>query len=162
MLTRKWLNLTMVFLEYTYQCVATIITIKLTVDSGLLKTIIFYPFQQWVPKLSTVFHLVPQGRDLLCGLIEEIKHMLMSKYVALCDRSSASEIIYDDECISCVIVCGPAVKSLRRGKRIVGGMPGYYGKWPWMTSLIFNNSHYCAGSILGRKWIVTTSHCFHG
>ena len=42
------------------------------------------------------------------------------------------------------------------------GAPAYEGKWPWLAALIFNNSQYCAGSILDNKWIVTTAHCFHG
>lgn len=49
----------------------------------------------------------------------------------------------------------------RRGRRVVGGNVSVAGKWPWIATLIVNNSHYCAGSIVAKKWIVTTSHCFH-
>ncbi|CAB3996032.1 transmembrane protease serine 11D-like [Paramuricea clavata] len=49
-----------------------------------------------------------------------------------------------------------------REKRIVGGTPVTKpGKWPWIATLVFNQTHYCSGSIIDKKWIVTTAHCFH-
>jgi secreted trypsin-like serine protease len=48
-----------------------------------------------------------------------------------------------------------------REKRIVGGK-AVPGKWPWIATLIHNQTQYCSGSIINRKWIVTTAHCFHG
>ncbi|XP_076763344.1 trypsin-like [Xylocopa sonorina] len=47
--------------------------------------------------------------------------------------------------------------------RIVGGSEAEQGKYPWQVSLqwglISSFSHFCGGSILNSKWVVTAGHC---
>ncbi|XP_029455857.1 ovochymase-1 [Rhinatrema bivittatum] len=43
--------------------------------------------------------------------------------------------------------------------RVVGGVPAPYGSWPWIVSLQNNNQHYCGGTLISNKYIVTAAHC---
>ena len=64
-------------------------------------------------------------------------------------------------CDLLVVNARPSIK--HRQKRIVGGKPiKEPGKWPWIATLWYNKTHYCGGSIIDKKWIVTTAHCFNG
>ena len=51
-----------------------------------------------------------------------------------------------------------------RQKRIVGGSEAKPNSWPWQVDLlrVVNGSanHYCGGSLIDRKWVVTSAHCF--
>ncbi|XP_031594200.1 ovochymase-2 isoform X4 [Oreochromis aureus] len=53
-------------------------------------------------------------------------------------------------------VCNPMVSSLR----VVGGTEAMYGSHPWLVSLQNRGSHFCGGSILSDRWIMTAAHCF--
>ena len=54
-----------------------------------------------------------------------------------------------------------------RNMRIIGGKPAFPGQFPWAVSLRkrvgssnkFN--HYCAGSLITAKHVVTAAHCLH-
>lgn len=50
-----------------------------------------------------------------------------------------------------------------RPKRIVGGRAAAINSWPWIVSFVKKNNNslqYCAGSLIGPDWILTTAHCF--
>ncbi|XP_037623636.1 ovochymase-2-like [Sebastes umbrosus] len=53
-------------------------------------------------------------------------------------------------------VWSPTVHSLR----VVGGAEATDGSHPWLVSLQNRGSHFCAGSILTDRWIMTAAHCF--
>jgi len=46
-----------------------------------------------------------------------------------------------------------------KSTRIIGGVDAIPGAWPWIASLQFRNSHFCGGTLLSPKWVLTASHC---
>lgn len=45
---------------------------------------------------------------------------------------------------------------------IVGGTPANAGEFPYQIQLLYYDSHYCGGSIVGPSTIVTAAHCVYG
>lgn len=43
--------------------------------------------------------------------------------------------------------------------RIVGGFEIDIRQAPWQVSLHTDGSHFCGGSIIGDKWVLTAAHC---
>ncbi|KAM4677967.1 ovochymase-1 [Discoglossus pictus] len=44
--------------------------------------------------------------------------------------------------------------------RVVGGLPAPYMSWPWLASLqTKKRKHFCAGTFLNNKWLLTAAHC---
>ncbi|WP_052379891.1 MULTISPECIES: trypsin-like serine protease [unclassified Pseudoalteromonas] len=43
--------------------------------------------------------------------------------------------------------------------KIVGGEPVTDNSRPWMTSLQYNNQHFCGASLISDTWVLTAAHC---
>jgi secreted trypsin-like serine protease len=44
--------------------------------------------------------------------------------------------------------------------KIIGGESAQQDTWGWIVSLRSGNSHFCGGSILNQRYIITAAHCF--
>ncbi|XP_044159464.1 prostasin-like [Bufo gargarizans] len=53
-------------------------------------------------------------------------------------------------------VCGSPVFS----RRIIGGTDAAEGAWPWQTSILYNWSPVCGGSLITTQWVLSAAHCF--
>ncbi|KAG8433547.1 hypothetical protein GDO86_017736 [Hymenochirus boettgeri] len=43
----------------------------------------------------------------------------------------------------------------------MGGMGAEKWEWPWQVSLRNGNQHFCGGSLITKKWIVSAAHCVY-
>ncbi|XP_025031439.1 acrosin-like, partial [Python bivittatus] len=72
---------------------------------------------------------------------------------------------YDDD-DTCTRVCGSRPLAISHGNllRIVGGTDTLPGTWPWAVSFQFPTRegfrHFCAGSLINSRWVVSTARCF--
>ncbi|XP_015249736.1 PREDICTED: tryptase-like [Cyprinodon variegatus] len=55
-------------------------------------------------------------------------------------------------------VCGIA----RQNHKIVGGEDASPKSWPWQVDLQRSGTHWCGGSLISKKWVLTAAHCVTG
>ncbi|KYN01157.1 Chymotrypsin-1 [Cyphomyrmex costatus] len=55
-----------------------------------------------------------------------------------------------------------ADESVQQITKIVGGKPANEGQFPYQASLRINDNHFCGGSVINNRWILTASHCLTG
>ncbi|XP_051830618.1 chymotrypsinogen B2-like [Antechinus flavipes] len=63
--------------------------------------------------------------------------------------------------VAAVSGCGvPAIEPvLNNILRIANGKDAVPGSWPWQVSLQRYGAHFCGGSLISNKWVVTATHC---
>ncbi|KAM9061124.1 chymotrypsinogen A-like [Sarcophilus harrisii] len=64
--------------------------------------------------------------------------------------------------VAAVSGCGvPAINTdLNSMFMIVNGQNAVPGSWPWQVSLQRRGNHFCGGSLISNKWVVTAAHCY--
>ncbi|KAF0296303.1 Ovochymase-2 [Amphibalanus amphitrite] len=56
--------------------------------------------------------------------------------------------------------CGQQQVLSGRG-RIVGGSGAYAGQLPWTVSIQLAGQHFCGGTLIGQRHVLSAAHCFH-
>ncbi|RZC43166.1 trypsin-1 [Asbolus verrucosus] len=54
---------------------------------------------------------------------------------------------------------GCGFKSVTRGGKIVGGTTADKGEFPWMVSITRRGGHFCGGTLISNKFVLTAGHC---
>ena len=44
----------------------------------------------------------------------------------------------------------------------MGGNTAEFNEYPWVVALLLKGHHYCAGSLISDKYVLTAGHCVRG
>ncbi|XP_068981423.1 chymotrypsin-2-like isoform X2 [Bombus flavifrons] len=58
-----------------------------------------------------------------------------------------------------IAILEASVASINEVPKIVGGSVAEDGQYPYQASLRYKNRHFCGGSILNERWVLTAAHC---
>ncbi|KAG8247486.1 hypothetical protein J6590_059921 [Homalodisca vitripennis] len=70
---------------------------------------------------------------------------------------TVNSVVYAEETNFANVDCGVS-RALRHG-RIVGGQDAAQGEFPWLVSLTRSGGHFCGGTIVNSRWVLTAAHC---
>ena len=45
--------------------------------------------------------------------------------------------------------------------RIVGGFEAAPSSWPWQVSFRDYDGHFCGGTLISSRWVISAAHCFY-
>ena len=54
------------------------------------------------------------------------------------------------------VECG---RPMMRQARIKGGNSAKVGEFPWLVSVRVNGGHFCGGSLINNRFVLTAAHC---
>ncbi|KAK2584857.1 hypothetical protein KPH14_006294 [Odynerus spinipes] len=67
------------------------------------------------------------------------------------------------QCLTILLVASLALTAYATPTgRIVGGTDAPDGKYPYQVSMQVSGKHYCGGSIINKRYILTAAHCLQG
>lgn len=100
-----------------------------------------------------MFFVVLASHIVTMLLIKEVDSMHNCKYKYVLQKKIFKLVFFKVANVEC-----GKVHTKRFGK-IVGGQAAKPGEFPWMVSITRRGGHFCGGSLLTNKHILTAGHC---